>query len=53
MDLEHLERDKMKGISPYNSPYPINSGELDLRQEIHNTLYGAADEISKGRIGFN
>ena len=34
--------------------YPSNNGriELDLREELQNTLHGASDEIAKGRNGF-
>ena len=37
----------------YNNIYGINTTglEIDLRQEIYNTLHGSIDEIKKGRIG--
>ena len=37
----------------YSNLYGRNSSslEIDLRQEIYNTLHGSIDEIKKGRIG--
>lgn len=37
----------------YNNIYGVNRTglEIDMRQEIYNTLHGAADEIKKGRVG--
>lgn len=38
--------------SPYNLYPSIDSGkELDLRVELYRLLYGASDEIAKGRLG--
>jgi len=39
-----------------SNPYKLYQGtsgkkELDLRNELHRLLYGASDEISKGKIG--
>lgn len=39
--------------NPYTNMYPTTASrkELDLRQEINRLLYGASDEIAKGRQG--
>ena len=39
--------------NPYTNLYPTtNTGkELDLRTEMYRTLYGAVDEVAKGRLG--
>jgi hypothetical protein len=39
--------------NPYTSPYPTSATrkELDLRDEMERLLYGASDEIAKGREG--
>ncbi len=36
---------------PYKSMYENRGIELDLRKEIENLLFGALDEVPKGRIG--
>jgi len=43
----------MAGTNPYTSLYPttLSGKELDLRTEMHRTLYGAIDEEPKGRLG--
>jgi hypothetical protein len=43
----------MAGISPYLNIYPTEGTgkELDLRVELARTLYGAPDEVPKGRVG--
>lgn len=41
----------MDGVSPYGSPYPVNTGEIDLREEFSKTLYGSSEEVPKGRLG--
>jgi hypothetical protein len=38
-------------IDPYRSTYVNNRKELNLREELHRTLYGALDEVAKGRVG--
>jgi hypothetical protein len=40
-------------VDSYSPWYTISSsgGEIDLRQEMHRTLYGASDETAKGRTG--
>jgi hypothetical protein len=39
--------------NPFKNIYGTNTSglELDLRQELHNTLYGSYDEIKKGKVG--
>ena len=43
----------MSGRNPYRSLYTTSTHrkELNLREEMHKTLYGANDEIAKGRTG--
>jgi hypothetical protein len=40
-------------VSDSSNPWPIMTSrvEIDLREEMHKLLYGAPDEIAKGRIG--
>jgi hypothetical protein len=40
----------MTGRSPHSVPYSQGT-EIDLREELSRTLYGAVDEVKKGRIG--
>ena len=43
----------MAGTNPYTSLYPTESSgkELNLRTEMYRTLFGAVDEVAKGREG--
>lgn len=41
----------MESRNPYNSLYPVQAKELNLREEFTKTLFGATDELKKGITG--
>lgn len=41
----------MAKLLPYVNFYRPNTTELDLREELRQTLYGSTEEVPKGRVG--